>query len=380
MRRRIAAFLSVLALLGVFTGAKAAEAFPSHPAAAMLACLGLVCFLAGWQFAYRAGTVDAETPWGRVLAWTASGATALWATFLLLSAFESIAELVLSATPHGAALTRKLPEAAAAASVVIAAIGFKQAVRGPRVAEVSIGVPGLKPGLRGLKIAQISDLHVGPTIRRAQVERVVEKVLALEPDLIAVTGDLVDGDVESLAPHVAPLARLKAPLGVYYVPGNHEYYSGALPWIAKTAELGFTPLINENRVLERDGARLLIAGVPDEQGEYFVPGHAPDQQKAAAGGEGTDFRLLLAHRPDGAAAAARAGFDLQLSGHTHGGQFFPVSLLIPLFHRHSRGLGRSGRMKIYVNPGTGYWGPANRFAVPSEITLLTLVDERPARA
>jgi predicted MPP superfamily phosphohydrolase len=200
-------------------------------------------------------------------------------------------------------------------------------------------------------------------------------VLALDPDLIAVTGDMADGDVEKLSRHVAPLARLKAPLGVYYVTGNHEYYWGAEGWIAKVRELGMTPLINENRVVSRDGARLLIGGIPDESGGSFVPGHRPDARRAA-GADDADFRLLLAHRPDGVPAAERAGFDLQLSGHTHGGQFFPASLFIGLFHRFARGLDRHGRMRVYVNPGTGYWGPAHRFGVPSEITLLTLTEDK----
>lgn len=366
-------FLGVLALLGFFTGLKAAEALPSHPYAAMAGALSLVAFFAGWAIADHRGLLR-DSRAERALAWAAGLAMGVWATFLLLGAGSSVAELVLSATPRGAALARSLPAAAAAASVLIAGLGFKQAIRGPRVREVLVPVRGLPPGLRGLRIAQISDLHVGPTIRRRQVERVVARTLALSPDLIAVTGDLADGTPERLEEAVAPLARLRAPLGAYYVTGNHEYYWGAPEWIAKVRALGLTPLLNENRVVSRGGASLLVGGVPDEQGGLFVPGHAPDQERAAATAAGADFRLLLAHRPDGAAAAARAGFDLQLSGHTHGGQFFPASLFIGLFHRYARGLDRAGRMWIHVNPGTGYWGPPHRFAVPSEITLLTLAD------
>lgn len=369
------AFLGVLSVLAFFTGLKAAEALPSHPYAAMAGALALVAFIVGWATADRRGLIPEGSRAARVLAWAASGAMAVWATFLLLSAASSVAELVLSATPGGAALAQSLPAAAGAASLIIAGLGFKQAMSGPSVKEVLVPVRGLPPGLRGLKIAQISDLHIGPTIGRRAVERVVARTLALGPDLIAVTGDLADGTPERLAHALEPLARLNAPLGVYYVPGNHEYYWGALEWLAKSVELGWTPLVNENRVVARGGAELLVAGVPDEQGGLFVPGHAPDQRRAAAGKEGVDFRLLLAHRPDGAAAAANAGFDLQLSGHTHGGQFFPASLFIGFFHRYARGLARAGRMWIHVNPGTGYWGPANRFGVPSEITLLTLTDE-----
>jgi predicted MPP superfamily phosphohydrolase len=355
MRNRFAVFLGVLVLLGLYTGMRTAELFPEHWLAATAAPVLLVGFFVSWQIAYRNGSLPEEEGWARALAWTASVGMGVWATYLLLTV-----------------LAHPFPAAAAASSLLIAGLGFGQAVSGPRVKKIGVGVRALAPDLRGLRIAQISDLHVGPTIRRGHVERVVERVMALEPDLIAITGDMADGTVETLARHVEPLARLRAPLGVYYVTGNHEYYWNAKDWLAKADELGFIPLINENRVVSRGSARLLVGGVPDESGGHFLPGHEPDQSRAAATGGFVDFRLLLAHRPDGVPEAERAGFDLQLSGHTHGGQFFPASLFIGLFHRYSRGLYRHEKMAVYVNPGTGYWGPAHRFAVPSEITLLTL--------
>ena len=375
MRRRFAVVLGVVALLGIFTGEKVADLFPAHPFAAMAASLLFVAFFVSWQIAYRSGRLPEESGWTRALAWTASVGMGVWATFLLLTIGASLAGLLLSASARGAVLAQALPGAAGGAALLIAGLGLGQAVKGPRVKRVDVSVRGLAAGLRGLRIVQISDLHVGPTIRRRDVENVVERALALEPDLIAITGDLVDGTTLRLARHVEPLVRLKAPLGVYYVTGNHEYYWDAAAWIEKTKEFSFVPLINENRVVTRGGARLLVGGTPDESGGSFVPGHAPDVVKAAATDVDPDFRLLLAHRPDGVPAAERAGFDLQLSGHTHGGQFFPVSLLIGFFHRYSRGLARHGRMQVYVSAGTGYWGPAHRFAVPSEITLLTLKDE-----
>jgi predicted MPP superfamily phosphohydrolase len=372
MRRRFAVVFGVVALLGFFTGAKVAELFPAHPLAAMAGSLGLVAFFVSWQIAYRNGVLSEESRWTRALAWAASVGMGVWATFLLLTIGASLADFLLSASARGAVLARALPAAAGGASLLIAGLGLGQAVKGPRVKHVSVPFPGLPAGLRGLRIVQISDLHVGPTIRHRDVERVVARVMAQKPDLIAITGDLADGTVARLSRHVAPLARLRAPLGVYYVTGNHEYYWGAGAWVEKMKELGLVPLINENRILSRGGARILVGGIPDESGGHFVKGHAPDPRKAAAADGDVDLRLLLAHRPDGVPAAERAGFDLQLSGHTHGGQFFPASLLIGLFHRYSRGLDRHGRMQVYVNPGTGYWGPAHRFAVPSEITVLTL--------
>ncbi|MBI3564954.1 MAG: metallophosphoesterase [Elusimicrobia bacterium] len=342
----------------------------------MATSLGLVAVFVAWQVAYRKGLLPEDAAGTLAFSWATSAGMALWATFFIFSIGTSAAELVLSAADPGSAVSRLLPAAAAAVSLVVAALGLGEAVRGPRVVEVEVPVRGLPPALRGLRIAQLSDLHVGATVRRAQVERVVRLTLEAAPDLIAVTGDLADGDPARLARHVAPLSGLTAPLGVFYVPGNHEYYWDAPAWIAKARELGMTPLINENRVVGRDGAKLLVAGVPDEQGALFVPGHAPDHARAAASSEDAHARVLLAHRPDGVPAAAKAGFDLQLSGHTHGGQFFPASLFIGLFHRHSRGLSRHDRLRVYVNPGTGYWGPAQRFAVPAEITVLTLVEER----
>lgn len=355
MRNRFTVFLGVLLLLGLYTGIRGAELFPGHPVAAAALPVLLLAGFVGWQIAYRNGVLPEEAGWTRVLAWTASVSIGVWATFLLLTV-----------------LAHPFPAAAAASALLIAGLGLGQAVAGPRVKEISIAVPGLAPGLEGLRIAQISDLHVGPTIRRRVVERVVERTLALEPDLIAITGDMADGTAAALARHVAPLGRLRAPLGVYYVTGNHEYYWDANAWIEKAKAFGFIPLVNESRVVSRGSAKLLVGGVPDESGGHFLPDHEPDQRRAAASDGPVDFRLLLAHRPDGVPAAERAGFDLQLSGHTHGGQFFPASLFIGLFHRYSRGLYRRGRMQVYVNPGTGYWGPAHRFAVPSEITLLTL--------
>lgn len=355
MKNRFAVFLGALALLSLYTGMRTAQLFPEHWLAATAAPILLVVFFVGWQIAYRNGSFPEEGRWTRALAWTASLAMGVWATFLFMTV-----------------LAHPFPAVAAASSLLIAGLGFTQAVAGPRVKRVDVAVDALAPDLRGLRIAQISDLHVGPTIRRGHVERVVERVMALKPDLIAITGDMADGTAAALARHMEPLAGLLAPLGVYYVTGNHEYYWNAKDWLEKATELGFVPLINENRVVARGSAKLLVGGVPDEQGGHFLPGHEPDQRRAAATDDFVDFRLLLAHRPDGVPAAARAGFDLQLSGHTHGGQFFPASLFIGLFHKFSRGLYRHDDMQVYVNPGTGYWGPAHRFAVPSEITLLTL--------
>lgn len=243
-----------------------------------------------------------------------------------------------------------------------------------RVKTVDVPIVGLPEPLHGFTIAQISDLHVGPTIRARHIQRIVERVNRLQPDAIAITGDLVDGPVHELGPHVAPLAGLKARDGTYFVTGNHEYYAGAHAWLAEVRRLGIRVLINEHVVLERGGAQIVLAGVPDYSAHFFEPAHRSDPTRALAGAPpDAAARVLLAHQPRTAAAAERAGFDLQVSGHTHGGQFFPWIFFVRFQQPFTAGLHRLGRLWVYVSRGTGYWGPPKRVAAPSEITRLRLV-------
>ncbi|MBV8031708.1 MAG: metallophosphoesterase [Betaproteobacteria bacterium] len=256
------------------------------------------------------------------------------------------------------------------ASVAALVIGMAVALRGPRVKRVDISVPGLAPGLDGLRIAQISDLHVGVTIGERYARGVTRMANELDADLVVLTGDLVDGSVERLARKVAPLAKLEPRGRVFFILGNHEYYSGAREWIAHFRAMGFDALLNEYRFVTVRGARLLVGGVLDPAGGADAP-----QPAAAAGtGEQVDFRLLLAHNPKLAPLGAAAGFDLQLSGHTHAGQFFPWTLAVRLLHApHAYGLSREGKMQVYVSAGTGSWGPPVRFGSQTELTLVRLV-------
>jgi uncharacterized protein len=248
--------------------------------------------------------------------------------------------------------------------LVLTVVGLVQARR-PRVVRVTVPIRDLPSGLAGLRIVQLSDLHVGPTIRRRFVEAVVDVANGLAPDLVAVTGDVADGLVPELRDHVAPLARLRAPLGTFFVTGNHEYYWDPRGWIRELERLGVSVLSNEHRLLVRGNGRLLLAGVTDLSA-------GPDPQAAIAGAPASDVRVLLAHQPRSAYAARDAGFDLQLSGHTHGGQFFPFNLLVRLFQPFVAGLHRLEEMWLYVSRGTGYWGPPLRLGAPSEITLIEL--------
>ncbi len=232
--------------------------------------------------------------------------------------------------------------------------------------------------MHGFSIAQISDVHVGPTIKRGFVEGVVRQVNALKADMIAVTGDLVDGSVQQLSAHTAPLAGLTARHGAYFVTGNHEYYSGERAWTAEIGRLGLRVLKNEHVVLKHDGASLVLAGVTDLSAHHFDPAQRSDPAAALRGAPvDAGARILLAHQPSSAMAAADAGFDVQISGHTHGGQFWPWNLFIHFFQPFSSGLHRLKNLWIYVSRGTGYWGPPNRFGVPSEITRIRLVPAVP---
>jgi len=264
--------------------------------------------------------------------------------------------------------------AVAVLAVLVTLLGLINARRRAAVRHVDVPIADLPAGLHGFSIVQISDIHVGATIKQGYVSRIVDAVNALDADMIAVTGDLVDGSVGRLALHTQPLGRLSARHGAFFVTGNHEYYSGVQAWVVELRRLGLRVLLNEHIVLEHDGEAIVIAGVTDYSAHHFDPAHRSDPAAAIAGAPGrTAVRLLLAHQPRSAFAAAKAGFDIQLSGHTHGGQFFPWNLLVKALQPFAAGLHRLDDLWIYVSRGTGYWGPPKRFGAPSEITRLRLV-------
>ncbi|EGB16476.1 metallophosphoesterase [Pseudodesulfovibrio mercurii] len=259
-----------------------------------------------------------------------------------------------------------------AAALPMAGFGVYNARRRPTVIKNDLPVPGLPDGLDGLTIAQISDTHIGPTIRGGWARKVVDEVNGLEPDIIVHTGDLVDGAVDGLKADVEPFGDLRAPHGVWFCTGNHEYYSGVFEWLAETRRLGMRPLINEHAVIDTGRGRLLLGGVTDLRMGGSVPGQASSPSRAMAGAPPHDVSVLLAHEPDSVYGAAEAGFDIQLSGHTHGGQYFPYNYVIHLFQTFVRGLYVHEDTLLYVNMGTGYWGPPMRIGTAPEITLHTL--------
>jgi predicted MPP superfamily phosphohydrolase len=265
------------------------------------------------------------------------------------------------------------------AALLMTMTGFWNARRTATVVRVDVPIANLPDALQGFSIAQISDIHVGPTIKQAYLERIVARVNTLQADLVAITGDLVDGPVQTLGPLVQPLMQLKSTHGSFFVTGNHEYYSGAQEWISKLRSMGIRVLMNEHVVLHHPSAaiassKVVLAGVTDFSAHHFDDGHRSDPLQALVGAPAdAGVKLLLAHQPRSADAAARAGFDLQLSGHTHGGQFWPWGYFVRLQQPFTAGLHRLNTLWIYTSRGTGYWGPPKRFGAPSEITFLRLV-------
>jgi uncharacterized protein len=237
---------------------------------------------------------------------------------------------------------------------------------------VTVRLVGLGKGLEGLRIVQISDLHIGEALDEPFLRRVVARVNALSPDVVAVTGDLVDGQVHTLRDFVAPLGDLRARFGVYFVTGNHEYYWGGPEWEAEVDRLGLTVLRNSHRVIKRDGSELALGGVPDLQGIRFHPDHGCRPDLAFAGAPEGIPRILLAHQPAAARTAAAAGVDLQLSGHTHGGQIFPFHLFVRLSQPVLSGLRKLFGIWVYTHRGTGTWGPKMRLGAAPEIAEITL--------
>jgi predicted MPP superfamily phosphohydrolase len=259
--------------------------------------------------------------------------------------------------------------------------GFWNARRTAAVVRVDVPIANLPVALHGFTVAQISDIHVGPTIRRNYLKRIVARVNSLGADMVAITGDLVDGSVHELREHVAPLMQLASTHGTFFVTGNHEYYSGVHGWVDALRLLGIRVLMNEHVLIHHscdaqdpEPAMMLVAGVTDFGAHRFDESHRSDPHQAIADAPPhAVFKMLLAHQPRSATQAAQAGFDLQLCGHTHGGQFWPWNHFVKLHQPFTAGLHRLQSLWVYTSRGTGYWGPPKRFGAPSEITHLRLV-------
>ena len=324
-------------------------------------------------------------PWADRLAWAGLVGMGLFSSLFVLTVLRDVALLLAvvvfawrpAALPV-VALTTWTGAAVPVLALLATALGYWNARRTAAVVRVDVPIAQLPAALHGFTVAQITDVHVGPTIKRGYLEAIVARVNSLGADMVAITGDLVDGKVSDLSVHVAPLAQLQSRHGSFFVTGNHEYYSGAHAWMAELSRLGVRVLMNEHVVLSHTGAAgsapLLVAGVADYSAHQFDPAHKSDPHAALRGAPAyARVRLLLAHQPRSAVGAAEAGFDLQLSGHTHGGQFWPWNHFVRLQQPFTAGLHKLQNLWVYTSRGTGYWGPPKRFGAPSEITLLRLV-------
>jgi len=373
-RSTIVFVLSVLVALHAWIGWRLAPALSTNGAVQWICALYLLLSVLLIPAGLLARNMRSQI-WGDRLSWIGMLAMGMFSSLLLLTL---VRELVLLLVPLICPTLQQLPrwsaQVAAWGALVLTLLGLINARRVAAVVEVQVPIRGLPAELQGFTIAQISDIHVGPTIKHDYLRAIVSKVNDLHADLVAITGDLVDGSVAQLAQHTAPLADLRARHGVYFVTGNHEYYSDALSWVVELRRLGVMVLMNEHVVLHHDGASLVLAGVTDYTAHHFDEAQRSDPQAAMLHAPAeSGVKILLAHQPRTASAAADAGFDLQLSGHTHGGQFFPWNLFVPLQQPYVAGLNKLRDLWIYTSRGTGYWGPPKRLLAPSEITLLRLV-------
>jgi predicted MPP superfamily phosphohydrolase len=359
---------------------------------AAIACLGATIVL------QPLGERTLRRPWSKLLAWPAS----LWMGFLFLllvqllatDALLGLAGAAASAAPAGEVAPGAAPgvRAAAVAALALAAgaLGLRTALAPPADRRVEIELTRWPRALDGFRIVQISDVHIGPILGRSFAEHLVLRVNRLAPDLVAITGDLVDGDAGLLAGEVAPLAGLRARHGVYFVTGNHDHYSGAREWSAAVAGLGIRVLRNERVEIrvrpegsadsdpERSGAVFDLVGVDDHRGDVFGQGGGEDLGRALAGRDGARPAILLAHDPSTFKRASSLGIDLQLSGHTHGGQIWPFAWFVRLAVPFVAGLYRRGAATLYVSRGTGFWGPPMRLRAPAEIGEIVLRSPRGA--
>ena len=372
--------LVLSSLLHLHVGARIVPDLAAFPMVQWLMGGSLLLSALAMPLGLIAGRV-AKPPFADVLTWLGLLLMGLFSSLLVLTVLRDAALLLLWLV--GVLFTADLLVGFRYASalgvpllaVLVTLLGFLNARRTAAVVRVDVPIKRLPAALHGFTVAQISDVHVGPTIGQHYLRRIVSRVNTLGADVVAITGDLVDGKVSELARHVAPLAELQSRHGTFFVTGNHEYYSGAHAWIIELRRLGLTVLINEHVVLRHGPTRadLVLAGVTDFNAHHFDEAHRSDPAAALRGAPLDAVRILLAHQPRSAVAAEQVGFDLQLSGHTHGGQFWPWNLFVRFQQPFTSGLRQLQGLWVYTSRGTGYWGPPKRFGAPSEITLVRLV-------
>jgi predicted MPP superfamily phosphohydrolase len=364
--------IGLVALLHWYIGARLLPDLALGHIGAVLAIVVLIVSAVSVPLSMLARSLPRGT--GDRIAWMGFSFMGAFSSFLVVTVLRDV--VLLASWPFSKSAT-ELHHLSALVAVGVAVgmtiVGLVNARRRARVVEREIPIAGLPDALQGFSIVQISDVHVGATIKRGYVQAIVDAVNELDADAIAITGDIVDGSVRDLATHVEPLSQLRARHGAFLVTGNHEYYSGEAAWTREFRRLGLRVLLNEHVAVQRDDAIVVLAGVTDYSAHHFNPNHRSDPAAALAGAPPAHAKILLAHQPRTAPAAAAAGFDLQLSGHTHGGQFWPWNHFVRFQQPYTAGLHRLNALWVYISRGTGYWGPPKRFGAPSEITRLRLV-------
>lgn len=338
---------------------------------------GTVLFVLGlvtMPLAMARGHGRRQQDWAAIIGDTLLGAAWVLFTWSVLLGVLLRLALTVAGVGDGQNRARTVTWAVLGVAAVLLAWGYAEARRVPRVRELDVELPRLGSGLDGTRVALITDTHYGPLDRARWSERVCAKVNSLEADVVCHTGDIADGTAERRRAQAVPLGTVQATRARVYVTGNHEYYSEAQGWVDLMDELGWEPLRNRHLLLERGGDTLVVAGVDDVTAESSgLAGHRAHLEGALDGADPDLPVLLLAHQPKFVDRAAAGGIDLQLSGHTHGGQIWPFHHLVRIDQPALAGLSRHGaRTLLYTSRGTGFWGPPFRVFAPSEITLLVL--------
>ncbi|MDT5338692.1 MAG: uncharacterized protein QOD90_4197 [Mycobacterium sp.] len=370
--RLIPVFATILILLGVpwWTLLWAGNQWPT-----VTVVVGTAAFAAvfvGLPLAMMFGHGRRHLDWAAVTGDALLGA--VWVLFVWSVLTQLLRLALLLAGIEDPTRSRIVTGVVVAVVLVLLGWGYAEAMRLPRTKHVEVTLPRLGGGLDGLRVAMITDTHYGPINRTRWSALVADRINEIDADVVCHVGDLADGTVDVREEQVRPLAAARGRLARVYVTGNHEYFSEAQGWLDYMADIGWDALHNSHIVVERGGDGLVVAGVDDAtaRGSGTV-GHGANLEAALEGADPTLPVLLLAHQPKQVPAAVEAGVDLQISGHTHGGQIWPFNFLVRLDQPVVHGLSRHGeRTQLYTSRGTGFWGPPFRVFAPSEITVLTL--------
>lgn len=365
-------FLSLITFLGYFIGSSVIP-FLTHSQYIIWALwvihIGLMGIVLSAPFLSRIESLDKESIWYKTAASSAYYLLGFYFLLLFLIVVKIVTGLFISLNHYETVLSY----AFIFASIGLTYLGFIVAKKDPSILAVQIKLADEHKALKGTRIVQMSDIHVSNNIRGSFVDRIVASANNLNPDFVMLTGDIVDGPAALLKSEVEGFRNLKSTYGTYYVPGNHEYYWNVDSWLPILKGLNFNILLNSNLELNINGQKLAVAGVHDLNAHQVHRDYKCDPNTALKTTSDEAFKILLAHQPKTIKLIKEKKANLVLSGHTHAGQFFPASLLIFLFQPYVKGLHKVESTWLYINQGTGYWGPPNRLGTKSEITLIELV-------